>query len=114
MKTKILVAEDEDGLRMIYRMMLGDGYEVIEAVNGQEAVELYKEHRPDLTLMDIKMPVMNGDEAIRHIFDIDPSAKIIAVTAYRFTEEELGVPVLRKGFDRKTFLDLVREAIGEE
>ena len=107
MKKRLLLAEDEQDLLFIYRMMLSDRYEIIEAQNGQEAVDLWRLHRPDLVLMDIQMPIKSGDVAIREILDVDPGAKILAVTAYRYTREELGVPVLRKGFERWEFLQAV-------
>jgi CheY-like chemotaxis protein len=107
MKKRLLVAEDEEDLLFIYRMMLGDSYEVLVAQNGQEAVEQWRTNHPDLVLMDIQMPVKSGDVAIREILGSDPSAKILAVTAYRYTREELGVPVLRKGFERREFLQAV-------
>jgi len=61
--------------------------------------------------MDIKMPVMPGDEAINKILDYDPMANIVAVTAYNYTTDQLGVPVLRKGFNRKKFLEVIREGM---
>jgi CheY-like chemotaxis protein len=108
---KILIAEDDRELHMLYRLMLGQDYEIIEAYNGQEAVDHYREHRPDLVLMDIKMPVKNGDVAIGEIMELDPGAKIVAVTAYRYTEEDLGVYVLRKGFTRREFLEVVKRGL---
>ena len=84
---------------------------MIKAYNGKEAVKLYTEHRPDLTLMDIRMPEMQGDEAIDKIRDMDPEANIIAVTAYNYSEEDLGVQVVRKGFSRVAFIELVEEAL---
>src|SRR5512141_3241046 len=104
MKKRLLVAEDEDDLVLMYRRMLGDDYEVLEAHNGQEAVELWREHSPDLVLMDIQMPVKSGAAAITEILSEDPTAKILAVTAYRHTSAQLGVSVLRKGFERAEFL----------
>jgi DNA-binding NarL/FixJ family response regulator len=55
---------------------------VIEAQNGLEAMELVKQHRPDVVLMDIVMPGMSGIEATRRIKEIAPQTKIIAITAY--------------------------------
>jgi CheY-like chemotaxis protein len=107
MKKRLLVAEDEQDLLIIYRMMLGDAYEVLEAQNGREAVEMWKKYHPDLVLMDIQMPVMSGDAAIREILGVDPLAKILAVTAYRYTPEQLGVPVLSKGFGPSEFITAV-------
>jgi CheY-like chemotaxis protein len=110
-KKRLLVAEDEQDLQVIYRLMLGDEYEVLEAQNGREAVDMWKEFRPDLVLMDIQMPVLSGDEAIREILGADPHAKILAVTAYRYTPEQLGVPVLSKGFGPSEFIIAVESAL---
>lgn len=110
-KKKLLVAEDEPDLMVIYRMMLGDAYEVLEARNGREAVEMWGRFRPDLVLMDIQMPVMSGDAAIREILGVDPLAKILAVTAYRYTPEQLGVPVLSKGFGPSEFISAVESML---
>lgn len=107
MKKKLLVAEDEHDLQVIYKLMLGDAYEVIEAQNGREAVDLWRRFQPDMVLMDIQMPIMSGDAAIREILGVDPHAKILAVTAYCYTAEELGVPVLSKGFGPSEFLSAV-------
>jgi CheY-like chemotaxis protein len=111
MKKRLLVAEDEQDLLVIYRMMLGDAYEVVEAQNGREAVDLWNRLRPDMVLMDIQMPIMSGDAAIREILGIDPQAKILAVTAYRYTREQLGVPVLNKGFGPSEFLSAVESVL---
>jgi CheY-like chemotaxis protein len=111
MKKRLLIAEDEEDLLIIYRMMLGDAYELIEAHDGREALDLWQRHQPDLVLMDIQMPVMSGDVAIREILKADPGANILAVTAYRYTREDLGVPVLRKGFASSEFVTAVETAL---
>jgi len=114
MRKKLLLAEDEQDLLVIYRMMLGDTYEVLEAHNGRDAVDLWRRFRPDMVLMDIQMPIMSGDAAIREILGVDPQAKILAVTAYRYTREELGVPVLSKGFGPTEFLSAVESVLHGE
>ena len=53
-RKRILIAEDDRDLLALYRLMLGGSYDIIEAGNGREAVELFKAHRPDLALMDIR------------------------------------------------------------
>lgn len=111
MSAKILIAEDDEDIHYVYKRWLKGKYDVIKANNGQEAVAKYKELNPDLTLMDIKMPVMTGDVAITEIIDYDPNAIIIAVTAFNHDEADLGVPVLRKGFKKETFIDVIQSGL---
>ena len=78
---KILIVDDNDKLRSIFKTILKD-FEVFEAQNGLEAIEIYKKEKPDIILMDILMPEMDGIVATRKILDIDPKTSIIAITAY--------------------------------
>src|SRR5262249_38671037 len=91
MSKKILVVEDTDDNRQILRDLLGmSGYVVIEANDGAEGVAKAVEHKPDLILMDIQMPVMDGYEATRRI-KADPTLSaipIIAVTSYALSGDE--------------------------
>lgn len=84
-KIKILIADDQklirEGLKVLLEME--EDFEVIgEAANGKEAVDLYIKLRPDVVLMDIQMPVMNGVEAIKKIKEIDEFSKIIILTTF--------------------------------
>jgi len=63
------------------KLLSQEGYEVVEASNGAEAVEAYKAEKPDLVLMDITMPVMDGIEAVKNIKAYDSEAKVVMVTA---------------------------------
>jgi len=110
---KILIADDYKELIKLYRLMLGSSYEVIEAWDGEEAVEKYKEHNPDLAIIDIKMPKKDGTEVIKEIKALDQDANIVAITAYGYLEEALGVEVLRKGFGKKDFVELVERKLSE-
>lgn len=76
---KAMVVDDTDFMRIMIRNILeGQGYQVVaEASNGKQAIDLYKQHRPELITMDITMPELNGIEATKRIKKIDPSAKII-------------------------------------
>jgi len=78
---KILLVDDDIALRDVLKTMLAD-FNVIEADNGKDAVELYKTLKPDVVLMDIVMPEKNGIEATKEILEFDPNAKILAITAY--------------------------------
>lgn len=78
----ILIVDDSDFMRVRTRQLLaGEGYSVVEASNGQEAVDKYREHRPDLVMMDITMPIMDGLTAVREIRKLDPQARVVMVSA---------------------------------
>jgi response regulator NasT len=86
MSVRILVAEDEAIIRMdLIEMLQGVGYEVVAAAtNGQEAIDFAIEHRPDLAILDVKMPVLDGISAAAKIIEIAP---VLMLTA--FSQKEL-------------------------
>lgn len=91
-KKRILIVEDAAYMREMLAEMLEqqkDRYEVVDfAVNGKEAVEKYKELKPDLVTMDLAMEVMDGIQAIKEIKKYDPNALIIAITALGTPEQK--------------------------
>ena len=81
--SKILIVEDEQHQRELYSMELQEeGYEVEQASNGKEAVEMVKNNKYDLVVMDIRMPEMDGIEALGKILSKDKKIPIIIYTAY--------------------------------
>ena len=80
---RILVVDDAAFMRMLLKKILTQaGHQIVgEASNGREAVEKYKQLKPDLVTMDIVMPEMDGITAVKEIMKIDPNAKIIMITA---------------------------------
>ncbi len=86
MTVRILVAEDEALIRMdLIEMLREAGYEVVaEATNGEEAISLATEHKPDLCILDVKMPVLDGISAAEKIISIAP---VLMLTA--FSQREL-------------------------
>jgi two-component system response regulator (stage 0 sporulation protein F) len=83
MKKKILIVEDEEGLRLLYEEELkAEGYEVITAGNGREAIQKLEEGKPDLIILDIVMPVMDGLEALGRIVGKERKIPIILNTSY--------------------------------
>ncbi|UUZ85938.1 response regulator [Paenibacillus sp. P26] len=83
MANRILIVDDAAFMRMMIRDILTkNGYEVVgEGNDGAQAVEKYKELRPDLVTMDITMPEMDGIQALKEIKKIDPNAKVIMCSA---------------------------------
>jgi two-component system chemotaxis response regulator CheY len=80
--SRILVVDDAAFMRVRAAKVLTDnGHEVAQAENGREAVQLYKEWRPDAVLLDITMPEMDGLTALKEIRKLDPNARVAMVTA---------------------------------
>lgn len=80
---KVLIVDDTVFMRKLLKNILfSGGFDIVgEAENGKQAVELYKQLKPDLVTMDIVMPEMNGIEALKAIKQIDPNAKVVMCTA---------------------------------
>jgi len=79
---KILLVDDAAFMRMrSSKLLVENGFEVAEAENGQEAIAKYQSYQPDLVLMDITMPIMDGITATREIKNLDPNAKVVMVSA---------------------------------
>ena len=82
---RVLIAEDSEDLRQLMKLLLqAHGYEVDEAANGQEAILAASMHVPDVILMDLAMPVMDGIEAVHKLREIPATrmVPIIAISAY--------------------------------
>ena len=82
---RVLIADDHLVVRVGLRSMIDtqpDMKVIAEAANGREAVELFHAHKPDITLMDLRMPVLGGVEATRVIHEEFPDARIIVLTTY--------------------------------
>lgn len=116
--TKILIVDDAEFLRVrISKMLSGDGFDVIQAENGARAVELYKENNPDLVLMDITMPEMDGLTALKHIREFDAAAKVIMLTA--LGQESVVLEAIKSGardfivkpFEHERVINAIRKLI---
>ena len=84
----VLVAEDVDSNFLLLKTLLGKRCNLLWAKNGEDAVNQFKEHQPDLILMDIKMPHMDGLEATRLIRSYSKEVPIVALTAFAFESDK--------------------------
>ena len=85
----ILIAEDEDSNFDLLKAILGRKYRLIRARDGMEAVTSYDEAKPDLILMDIKMPNLDGLEATKIIRELSHTVPIIAQSAYAYQQDQI-------------------------
>ena len=120
-KIRVLIADDHPVVRKGLALMIHyepDMEMAAEACNGREAMEMFCIHRPDVTLMDLKMPDMGGVEAIRGIRAECPSAQIIVLSTYQGDEDiyralEAGaVTYLLKDMIADKMMDVIREVAG--
>ena len=87
-KTILLVDDDIDLLENTAYLIKSMGYDVVTAEDGQDAVLKYKDISPDLTIMDVKMPKMDGFDAFFKIKQFDPQAKVVLITAFSIDEKK--------------------------
>ena len=79
---KVLIVDDEPDVRqLLYDFLTGRDYEVVLAAGGLEAIDMVEREKPDLVLLDVVMPGVNGVETLRRIAEIDPPLRVIMVTA---------------------------------
>lgn len=110
-KTRILLADDHSFLRMGLRTLLAaqkDFSVVGEVANGCEAVDIVKDLKPEIVIMDLMMPVMNGAEATKIIRKISPETKIIILTSYGTSRE------LREALDNGASGILMKDAAADD
>ena len=117
MKT-VLVAEDEESNFELVRIVLQKRYNLLRAHNGIEAVTINEDEKPDLILMDIRMPEMNGLDATRIIKEVNQKTPIIALSAYAFEENVREAKAagcddfLAKPFKVEDLIEIIHRYIG--
>ena len=120
MAKNILICDDAAFMRMMIKDILTkNGYTVAgEAENGMKAVEKYTELKPDLVLMDITMPEMDGIQALKKIKELDPAASVIMCSA--MGQQAMVIESIQSGakdfivkpFDKDRVLEAVKKAVG--
>lgn len=117
-KKSILVAEDEDSNYELVKIVLQKRYRLLRAHNGIEAVTINEEEKPDLILMDIRMPEMNGLDATRIIKEVNADTPVVALSAYAFEEnirdaKNAGCDeFMAKPFKVENLIEMVRKYLG--
>lgn len=107
----ILIAEDMDDNYLLYKIYLEKKYNLVRAMNGEEAISLFLECNPAIILMDIGMPVVDGYQATEAIRQLAPHVPIIAVTAFAYDEDKR--KVMSRGFNGFLPKPLNKEALFE-
>jgi CheY-like chemotaxis protein len=109
---KILIIDDDEMvLALTQSVLVGQGYATLSTADGPQGITIYKEQRPDLVLLDLGLPSMNGLEVLRKIRTFDPKARVIVITGYASQEsEEVAVQYGACDFVRKPvdFTDFLR------
>jgi len=80
---KILIVDDQLGIRLLLsEVFTGEGYEVFQAANGRTAIEITQTEKPDIIILDMKIPGMDGLEILKNIREFDSEMKVLMMTAY--------------------------------
>lgn len=94
--SKVMIVDDAQFMRVrLNKLLTGRGYDVVEAENGAQAVQVYQAARPDAVLMDITMPQKDGLQALAEIKQMDPQARVIMLTA--LGQESMVVQAVQTG-----------------
>jgi len=119
MPKKILVCDDEESIRLLLTEALKDSYEIVEAADGREALQIIDRETFDLVIIDIKMPHTHGLEVIERIRDRNNTVPILICSAYRLMQDDIVVKTsdvaafFTKPLDIKALKMKVFELIGE-
>ena len=117
--TSVLIVDDDVGiLETLQFLLLNEGYDVRSSGNGQEAIAQYQENRPDIVLMDIKMPIMDGFDSFFKIKELDNNAKVVLTSSYAIDDDEfqhakkLGlVGLISKPFTLENVIDMIEKTV---
>lgn len=117
MKKQILICDDQPNIRESYKLILEKDYDLVFAVNGQDVLLYLTENTPDLLLMDIKMPKMDGLTALKELKKVRPYLPVLIVTGYDSVEtaaaalESGALDYIVKPFEPEQILKSVQKAL---
>ena len=111
-KKKILLVDDEDGIQLLYREEFEDeGFEVFSAMNGEQALAKFKADPPNLVILDINMPGMNGIEVLRQMKEMNPELPVILSSAYQEYKEDFGTWASEEYIVKSANMDELKAAV---
>ncbi|WP_062108427.1 response regulator [Bacillus niameyensis] len=118
MKGKLLIVDDQFGIRtLLNEIFQKEGFQIFQAANGPQALSIVKEHDPDLVLLDMRIPGMDGPEILKRMKQINEHIRVIIMTAYGEHEmieasKELGIlGQFTKPFDIQEVRETVKKYI---
>ncbi|MCK5515314.1 MAG: response regulator [Desulfobulbaceae bacterium] len=116
---KILLVDDEKNILIVYREEFEDaGYQVVSASNGEEGLAKFKDEKPDIVILDILMPGMNGIQVLRKMKMMDAAIPVILSSAYEQFKQDLGTwasdAYIVKSGDISDLKNAVRKLLGAE
>lgn len=116
---KLLLVDDEETIHMVYREEFeSDGYAIVSALDGTSGMEKFKAEQPDLVILDIQMPGMNGVEVLRQMKMLNPTVPVILSSAYQEFKRDLGTwasdEYIVKSGDLEDLKAAVRRLLKEE
>jgi DNA-binding NtrC family response regulator len=114
----LIIDDDEMVLQLMQRLLIEHGFEVLATADGPHGIELYKGHAPELVLLDIALPGMNGLDVLKRIRELDQDAKVIMITGYGSEEtfqhalRDGAYDFLRKPVRANALLEKIHTALG--
>lgn len=111
-KKRILLVDDEEGIQLLYREEFEEeGFEVISAYNGDEALEKFSNEMPDLVILDINMPGMSGIEVLRRMKELNPDLPVILSSAYQEYKQDFSTWASEDYIVKSANMDELKEAV---
>jgi len=119
MSAKLLVVDDEENIRFLYEQeLIDEGYHILLARDGKECLEMVQKHSPDLIILDIRMPRMDGLEAIGKIIEINKNIPIIINSAYSTYKDDFmswaADAYVVKSYDLDSLKSTIREVLAKK
>jgi len=111
-KKRILLVDDEEGIQLLYREEFEEeGFDVISAYNGDEALEKFSQEPPDLVILDINMPGMSGIEVLRRMKELNPDLPVILSSAYQEYKQDFSTWASEDYIVKSANMDELKNAV---